>query len=229
MRNLLLLTTICLTFFACSRKILVQDAFLSESDRGIQQDVRVQTTYAGDAYSYITFQLDITNNSSDSIRLSQRDVELVYDIDRGRNRYLKPIRKADIILDLVQAEEILEAEKKQETISAGVVTGIGILTSVLAGGSVVDNVVYGAASTADIMVVRDRYGLDQGSIEDQIRYHEEYTLEDVMIPPLGKASYDVHFERLLIDGPAEMVVYFGGLDHMTQYHMQVNEVKVRRR
>jgi len=229
MKKILLLLTIGLAMTSCARKILVQDAYLTESDRyASDQDVRVQTTFAGDAYSYITFQLDITNNTTDSIRLTERDVELVYKTDRGRNQYLKPIRKTDIIRDLQQIEEQLAVEKKQETITASVLTGVGVLGSVLSGGNVVDNVIFGTASAADIMDVRNRYGLEQGSIEDQIRYHLEYTLENVMIPPLGKASYDVHFERLLVDGPAEMVVYFGGQDHITKYHMEVNQIKVRR-
>lgn len=229
MKNLILLLAIGLTLVSCSRKILVQDAYLTQSDRGLSdQDVRVETTFAGDAYSYITFQLDITNNTTDSIRLTERDVELIYNADRGRNQYLKPIRKVDIISDLEQAEERLAIEKKQETISASVLTGVGVLGSVLAGGNVLDNVIYGTGAAADIMDVRNRYGLEQGSIEDQINYHLEYTLDKVMVPPLGKASYDIHFERLLVDGPAEMVVYFGGQDHVTKYHMEVNQIKVRR-
>ena len=230
MKKIILLSVSAIVILSsCSQKILVQDAYQIDSEETFSESrVDVKTQYAGDGLQYVTFQVDVDNRSEDSIFLSSGNI--VLDISNGSRRTTKlaPLRKYDIIRSLEQENNNLESEKKTNTAANIILGGAGILTGILAGGSAPENIIYGAGTAVDVLDQRQRYGAAQGSIEDQIIYHEEYTLDEVVVAPGRTASYDIHFERLLIGGPADLRIKINGEEHVTNYEFEVNEVRVRR-
>lgn len=221
MKNGILL--ICLiVLVSCSRKIKVQEAYLIDTERKAStSDVNIRTHYVGDAFQYITFQVDIDNQSSDTLFVSERDVELRTRHERYRRGNIIPIRKEVIIQDLEAENALLEHEKKTKTARRAIFSGVKIVSGVMAGKDKEDAIIDGTAAATDIMDVRRQYIAAQGSIEDQIAYIDEYTLGHDAIPPGKSASYDVHFERLMIKGRCELVIYSNGAPHATQYELDV--------
>ena len=228
MKRALQFLALLLILTSCGRKVYVQDAFEVTNNR-VKNDtpIRVNTYYGGDAFSYISFQVDIENNSDDTLHITQRDIELQMAMQGQRRLVSKPIRKDELINDLLNEQEQLQSAKRRETTAGVILGGAGILTSVLAGGGAGQNILIGSDAAVDILDRRDRYGLAQGSVEDLIIYHEEYTLDDAKIAPGGKGSFDVHFDRELLDTRAELVVYAGGRDYVTEYALEVNQLRVR--
>lgn len=227
MKNHLFLLSLLL-LSSCSRKVLIQEAYLIETDRkSANSDIDIRTHYVGDAFQYITFQIDIENNSEDTLFVSERDVELRTRHERSRRGNIAPIRKEQLIQDLVAEQEQLQYEKQANTATSVVFSGLNVVTRIIAGGTPTDAVIQGTVRAADIMEERRQYNAAQGSIEDQIIYLEDYTLGEDFISPGESGSYDVHFERLLIEGRCELVIYSTENPHATQYEFEVQKVRMR--
>ena len=221
MKNCFLLLSLVL-LISCSRKIKVQEAYLIEYDRPTpSSDIDIRTHYVGDAFQYITFQVDIANRSADTLFVSERDVELRTRFERSRRGNISPIRKEVIIQDLEAENALLEHQKKSNTTRRAIFSGVRIVTGVMAGKDIDGAIIDGTESATGIMEERRQYIAAQGSIEDQIAYIAAYTLGHDNIPPGASASYDVHFERLMLKGRCELVVFSTGEPRATQYELDV--------
>jgi len=221
MRLLYILVSISV-LSSCSKKVLFQEAYLLESSR-VDRDklAELNTYYAGDAFDYITFQVDINNRSENTIFLSERDVELRFRREGRRAAVINPIRKNEMIQNLVLQDESLEAQKKASTVGRSVLSGVTILSSVLSGGDPLINVVSGTDIALDIVEERRQYEAAQGTIEEQIAYLEEYALGERTIAPGETGSFDIHFERLMVDGLAKLIIYSGTDKYISEYELVV--------
>lgn len=155
--------------------------------------IDVRTFYGGDMGSFITFQVDVDNRSDSSLFIAERD--LLFNITQGdgNNLTLGAIRKSRILDDLYREEKRVDKEKKASTIFTVIATGLGLVTGV--GGAGVDAVLYGSDAASVIVGDRRSYNAYQGSIQEMIEYHEEYTLDELEIEPGRSASFDVHFKK----------------------------------
>lgn len=221
MKNCLLL--LCLVaLVSCSRKTKVQEAYLIDTERkATLSDIDIRTHYIGDAFQYITFQVDVDNRSEDTLLVSERNVELRTRHERYRRGNIAPMRKELIIQELQAENDLLEHEKKTKTARRAIFSGVRIVSGVLAGKDKEAAIIDGTAAATDIMDERRQYTAAQGTIEDQVAYIDEYTLGQDVIPPGESASYDVHFERLMLKGRCELVIYCGGEPYATQYELAV--------
>ena len=105
--------------------------------------------------------------------------------------------------------------------------GASILAGALSGQGAASSIYYGTGSAVDIIEQRRQYNAAQGTLEEQIAYHEEYTLDKAIIPPGRSGSYDVHFERLMVDSHCELIIYTDTQTAVSEYELVVEEVKVR--
>jgi len=223
-----------LTFLtlACAPKVIIQQAYSLDTENETQSNsknrVDVKTFYGGDAFDFITFQIDIDNRSNDSISLHENDVELVINYLGDKRRVISPIRKNKLITDLEFAEERMDQEKKASTAANGFFLGLGVLAGVLSGANSVENILYTTESAVYLIDERRQYDLAQGSIEDQLAYLEEYTLGSAIVAPGRSASYDVHFDRLMLDTDCELIIYFADTAYSFPYDLVVEEVKLQR-
>ncbi len=215
---------------SCSRKVLIQEAYYLENEsQELSKDrVDIKTFFAGDDGVNITFQIDIDNRSESPVVLSERDIQLELKYKGRRRDILTPIRKADLIQNLMYEEERLESEKKADTAANIILSGVGILGGIVAGGSPAETIIYGSGSAADIVTRRNEYNTAQGSIEERIAYIEKYTLDETTIQPGSQATYDIHFDRVMANCFSELVVFYGDADHRSEYELEVQTVKVRR-
>jgi len=213
---------------SCSQKILIQEAYQIDTEKVDNQSrIDVRTYYAGDGIDIISFQIDVDNRSDGYIELSERNIELRVESQGSRETVMRPIYKKKLIADLAFEERQLGIEKKANTISNVILAGASIFSGIL-GGSPVDNVIIGTDAAIGIIDTRSRFGAAQGSIKEQIAYHEEYTLEEARIPAGRSGSYDVHFPRLLTNSNCELMIVIEGKEYSTRYELEVKELKVRR-
>lgn len=221
---------ILITASSCSRKILIQEAYFleNEAERQSEDRVDIKTYFVGDDGYNINFQIDIDNRSDSIVLLSERDIELKLFYANRRREILTPFRKAELIEALSNEERSLEGEKNADTAANIIMFGAGIFGSILSGGSAVENIIYGSGTAIDIASRRSEYGAAQGSIEEQIEYHKKYTLDEATIWPGSKASFDIHFERVMTNCLSELIIYYGDNNHVSEYELVVEEVKIRR-
>jgi len=233
MKQLLYLLIVLAFLPSCSRKILIQDAHQLE-DRGDHRnnnpmnDIDIKTSYAGDAFDFITFQVDIVNNSEQTITLDVNDIALMIDVGGDRRRQARPVFKNDILRSLEKEAVLVEQERKSEMARNVIFGGANVVTAILVGNNPADVIFNGSIATTDIMDRNRQYMNVGASIEEQIYYHEEYSLDRAVISPGSDASFDVHFERTLLVARAEMEIYCEGHTYDFDYQLDVREEKVRR-
>lgn len=227
MKNLLFLFAFIMTCSACN-KVYIQEAYLlEESQRRPLPDnmVDVKTFYGGDAYQYITFQVEIENKTRDTIEISDSDISIKLDKDYRRQVQFYPIPKEDILYNLETTAVQIERERKAQRTGNIIASGANIIGGILLGAGAVESIVFGV-NDATIIAEDDRRGkLAKNSIEDQIIYHEEYTLDHGIILPGGFASFDVHFERPMTDGRCEIEVDCADATYRFDYMLEVVKVK----
>jgi len=219
---------------SCAQKLIIQEAYQLE-DRGDNRNNRptnrvdITTSFAGDnGYSFITFQIDVDNRSGETIFLNQNDVALMVDVDDTRRQLFHPIPKRDVVRTLELEAEDISIDKKQDLAEGSLVTGLDVLTGFLTGGDLVGGLIYGAWGASEVISRRQQFNKAERSVEEQINYHKEYTLDRAKIGPGDHATFDVHFERPIKVCRAELEVYCA--DHMYDfdYQMELREVKVKK-
>jgi len=234
MKRLLFFFLLVTLLPACNRKILIQEAYQLE-DRGDHRnnrptnDVDIKTSYAGDALRFMTFQVDVVNNSDETIILDVNDVALMMDVGGDRRRQARPMFKNDIIRELEQEAVLIEQERKSEMTQNVIFGGASIITGILTGADAVDVIANGSLATADVLDRNRQYRNAGASVEEQIYYHQEYSLDRSEILPGEDASFDVHFERPLLVAPSELEVFCEGHTYDFYYQLDLSEEKIRRR
>ncbi len=227
MRSLLLLLML-ISLTSCGRKILFQEAeYMESSPTNTPNRIDVNTYYAGDAFSFITFIVEVDNRSADTIILTESNVLLEYQNAVGAETKLYPIRKKKLITDYKEEQKSLEYNKKATTVNNIVSAGLGVLIGITGGADAVGIFFYGVDATSDILADREYYENAQGSVEDQLAYMEEYTLESDTILPGRLGSFDVHFDRLMMSGLADLKVACDSITYSTTYNLEVKEANLR--
>ncbi len=217
MRQSIILFTGLVFLFSCSPKFLTQDAFLLESSDRIQetQDVEIYSAYVGDAGGYITFQIDVINNSTTEIKVDEHMISmLIPSSQSGRKIVNRPIPKRILIGDLENEAKEINAEKKRSNTNSVILAGLDIASIALGGGNTADIAVYSTGTAIDISDRNSQYGSAERTIEEQLDYVDKFTLEHMFVAPGSEASFDVHFDQLPIDGLGELLV------SLEDYHVE---------
>jgi len=231
-RSALLLMTfiIIITLPSCADKIYLQDAFrLKQSDAASVSDaIRVESYYGGDALDYLVFELDIFNDSNRDISISTSDIQLEIRPDAERPYIVNPLNPDRLIQELERNHQALKAERKANNIVNAVVVGLNVVAAASSPAASAADAAFLATDGAIYMLDENRaYKLVEGSLEEQIQYVEEWVLDRDTIPAGKDQSWDLLFEKQLVNGSAVMTVTIDKLSYIQEFDLQVREEKVR--
>ncbi len=217
---------------SCSQKFYYQDAFIAndipEFRTKVSNDVLIQTRFAGDAFNYLVFELDIENTSDQDITISIDDIRMqIIDSDYTDNVTLAPLNKEDLIEELKQEHNNIRKERKVQNTVGIIGAGLTILSLAIApGGDALNTIAY-AADVSSIIIEDNRsYALIQGDIESQIVYIDEWVLEDATIPSGTKTSYDLILPSTLINGDGSLIIKNKNIDYAQEYIFEIVEAKM---
>jgi len=229
---LLLLGLSLLLGTACNRTIALQNAHQLE-DRGDNRnnnptnDVHITTAYIGDAINHITFQIDVDNRSDQSIIVDASDMALLMDVGGDRRRFARPVHKEDLLRSLRNQKDLLETERKNANTQTAVIGGLDVLAGILSGADAVETVAVGGGYATEAVDRSQRYKMAQRSVEEELAYHEEFSLDRVMLEPGTKGTFDIHFEPPLLNVFAEIEIRCA--DHVYDFPYQLEVVEENRR
>ena len=208
--------------------VKVQNAYQLE-DRGDNRnnnptnDVYITTAFIGDAIDFITFQVDIDNQSDENVSISTSNVVFLMDLGGTRRRFAQPVFKYDIIRTLTNEKELLESERKMANTTTAVLGGLDVLAGVLTGAGTAESVLRGGDYAVEAVDRSQRYKLAQQSVEEELAYHEEFSLDKANLPPGTKASFDIHFKPPMLDAYGEIEIRCA--DHIYDFPYQLEVVK----
>ena len=94
----------------------------------------------------------------------------------------------------------------------------------LAGGGA-GSIIYGAESAVNIMEDQRQLKMIEGDIEEQINYIHQYALGTVALPPGEAGSWDLIFDRDMIDVACTLEVVLNGKVYPFEYDLFVAKVK----
>lgn len=192
------------------------------------EDIRAEAYFSGDALDYVVFELDVFNNSSDSLIIYSADVFLEVFPAREPSFIVSPIDKNSLIRELETRHREIKSEKKAYNIVSGIGIGLGLL-SIGTGSSypVLNGVAYASESAAVMIEDNRAYSLLAGSLEDQIAYVDDWVLDRGLVLPESDNSWDILFPRRLMDAPATFVLRIGPLEFRQAFDLVIREEKLR--
>ena len=217
---------------SCSRKATLQKAYQLEDradnrSNNPKNGVNVTTAFIGDAINFITFQVDVENKSDSSITIDASNIALLIDLGDTRRQYAQPVHKADIINYLSREAGLLESERKSANTVTAVLGGLDVVASVLSGAGAAETVIRGGDYAVEAVDRSQRYKLVQQSVEEQLAYHEEFSLDRATIPPGAKATYDIHFEPPMVNAYGELEITWANHTYDFHYKLEVIEERLR--
>ena len=225
--------TIIIFCSSCSPKFYYQTGYI-ESDLPAIQDatnseVYIETRFSGDAIDYLIFEIDIDNNSDKDIPLAISDITLVvYDHDLNERSELYPLDKSRLLSELEATRREIKNDKKARNITNIISIGLSIV-AVGASGNAYDAInaaTYATDVTTNIILDNRSYALMDEDIEIQSKYIDEWVLEDVIIPPRVKTSYDVILPRTLINGDAMLNIKNESILYTQDFVFEIVEQKM---
>ena len=231
MKNSTFILFILFGFLACAPKVYFFEAeklTTSSSEITLPPDIQAGAFFAGDALDYVVFELDVANNSTDSITVNFRDVYLEVQEHPARAIIIDAISKDDIIRSLHERHRQLESEKKARDVGNAIGIGLDLLVMGSSGGiNTVGGLIY-AADVATYMLEDSRaHKLMVGDLQDQIAYVEEWVLDSVKLGPGERGSWDILLPRRLFTAPATFYWNPDQLSFSQDFELSILEERVR--
>ena len=191
--------------------------------------IDLETSFAGDnGYSFITFQVDLVNRSEHTVFIDDNRITLRIDSREEQRDIFHPIPKRDIIESLEEETKNISNQKKLDTAEGALYTGLEVLSGISATGNLFEGLLFGSLNAVDMISRRRVFNKAENSIEEEIDYHAEYTLDRVMIDPGESATFDVHFERPIRESAAELEINCADHSYLFDYQLELKEMKVRK-
>lgn len=230
MKKLLLLFLSVFLCFSCSQKVYFFGADKLHDDvANHNSNIYVDGFFAGDALDYIVFELDVKNESNDTIRFSFNDVYLkVYDPKNSLPLELSALNKNQVIEELNLAKVKLDREKKGRDIGNAINFGLNVI-AIGSGNRLngLDLALYSAETAAFMLEDSRSHKLLKGSLEEQIAYVDDWVLYNEALAPGNENSWDVLFERNLYNAEADLVIEINGITYAIPFVIKTIEQKVR--
>jgi len=204
-------------------KVAFKNAENIEFTENEDSDFIIRTAFIGNAIDYSIFQVEIKNESDDPVGLSFEDVRLVHQDGFQRNAH----HKYNFVKNLKREKQDIKKQKKARTIG-NILLGVVTVASIAAGGGGVntaDAVIYGAESAVYISDDRRAFNAMEGTIEDEIKYIEDWVLFESMIPSNGVLTKDVIFPSEGMTDDFNVEVTLNGQRYFIPYDCVVREGK----
>ena len=212
-------------FTSCSQKVYFFDAVKAESQPE-DLEIEVDAYFGGDALEYVVFEVDVKNNSLDTLYLNNKDIYLkVY--DDNNTIILDAKDKTDIIYELESRGRQLDREKRGRDIGNAISIGLDLLLIGTGNGNGAELFIYSAETASYMMEDARSHKLIKGSLEEQIGYIDEWVLYREKLAPNSEESWDVLFDRQLFESDADFVIEIGSKIYKVPFILKTIEEKVR--
>lgn len=231
MKPLYTLVTLLFLFASCKSTYLYTDihpekvAFKNteniEFTENEESEIMIRTAFIGNAIDYSIFQVEIENESEIPISLSYEDVRLVHQDGFQRNAH----HKYNFIKNLKREKKNVKKQKKANTIG-NILFGALTVASIASGGggiNTADAVLYGAESFVYIADDRRAFNAMEGTIEDEIKYIEDWVLFESIIPSEGVLTKDVMFPSEGINDDFDIQIRLDGKTYKIPYDCVIRE------
>lgn len=172
----------------------------------VQADIDLKTRFGGDAFQFMVFELDVKNDSEDSVIVSAKDIYLEIHRNLENDGFkMQPLDKTELLQRLKYENETVRKERRATNVLNAVFTGISVVALAVGPGvNAADAVFYSLESTSYLIEDARYYNLVQGSLEEQMKYIDEWVLEEAVLMPGEEESWDVLFPRFLVDADATL-------------------------
>lgn len=185
----------------------------------------VACAFVGDAINYVIFQIDITHDLVEPQKFSASDIRIV---DLRTAEIIDPISRDEALKSLELERVDLQKEKRNRTINEVAWVGVNILAALLGGGgsaATVNSLAYSVESSVYILQERRDFDIINGSIEDEIKYIEDWTLEEDLVDPDESYTVDVLFPRDMDLRSIELQVDFAGKELYFPFKVSSQKIK----
>jgi len=185
----------------------------------------VSCAFVGDALNYVIFQIDIEHELDESQKISASDLRIV---DLTTAQIIHSISREEALASLESEQEDLQREKKDRTINNVFWVGVSLLVALLGvGGSeaAADSFAYSIESSVNILQERRDFDIINGSIEEEIKYIEDWTLGEDIVNPHESYTVDVLFPRDLDLQSIEVQVDFAGNKLYFPFKVSLQKIK----
>ena len=161
-----------------------------------KEPYRIHVSYVEDAMSYLIFHVQIESFVNDTTLIESSDFRWAE--NNPENRKWTKLTDKDELISLLQDEkESIKKAKKSSTLANAIVAGIEALAIATTPGGGVAALVYAAESGAYIAEDRNAFNVASLSIDDEIKYIEDWVLAEIHLPPYEAVNFDILIDRSL--------------------------------
>ncbi len=224
MNKLLLLFVSIILMTSCSQKVYFFEADKLEMSEEGNIDIEVNAFFGGDALDYVVFELDVKNNTSDSLYLNYEDVYLRINENQV---VFNALNRNDLIFEAESRQQELTREKRGRDIGNAISIGLDVLLIGTGNVNAIGTLIYSTETAAYMLEDSRAYKLLKGSLDEQIQYIEDWVLFHETVPPNNEDSWDVLFERQLFDAKADLIVKIDDKKYSIPFNLRTIEEKVR--
>lgn len=222
-KNLLLLIFI-ISLSSCSQKVYFFEADKLENVKRENIDIEVDAFFSGDALDYVVFEIDVRNNTNDTLHLDYRNVYLKI---KDSNKTFYALNKADLIYEAEERQLELKREKRARDIGNAITIGLDLLLIGTGNANAIDAIIYSTETAAYMMEDARAHKLLKGTLDEQITYIEDWVIYKEKVPPYSEDTWDVLFERQLFDSNADIVLKVNDVEYAIPFTIKTIEEKVR--
>ncbi len=181
--------------------------------------LEIKTAFVGFASDYMIYQLELHNHTSEDLEINYTDVDIEYE-----DGFILNARQKYKFIDFLKEEKSsVKRQKKTTTIGNILIGGLGIASIFAGGGNGVEGVLYALETTAYVAEDHRNYNLVEGSIEDEIKYIEDWVLYEGVIPAKSMLSTDVIFPISEADFDFDLVLQIGDDEYRIPYSSIIRE------
>jgi len=220
-KRVLFWSLICLSFCSCGPSFHSFYAEPEQVDYEIDHQLYdsqtldqmdVSCAFVGDAINYVIFQVDVMHSLDTFVEFSAHQIRMV---DMRTGLVINAISR-DEQLDILEYEQKdLKREKRNRTINDVAWVGLNVLAGILGGGgsaATVNTLAFSVESSFYILETRRDFDIVNGSIEDEMKYVDEWTLGNDRIYPNENYTVDVLFPREMDLNSVEIQIYLADVE-----------------
>lgn len=166
------------------------------------EDYTLRLAFVEDAFQYIILHAELESFSKDTLEIQAQDFE--WALKRPDITNWRPIIDKGLLVSELEMEQInIKKQKKTRTILNAIVVGLEVASIAAGGGaaSVGGAFLYAAESGVYIAEDRQAFKVAELSIEDEIKYVEDWVLEKDKISPYESIDFDILIDRALYRQP----------------------------
>ena len=154
----------------------------------------MHVAYIEDALQYIIFNVEIESYTKDTLFIESDDFRWS-NMSSENSNWKTLIDKNRVIALLDKEKADLKKAKKSSTIANAIFSGIEVIAIAAVPGGSANALLYAAESGAYIAEDRRAFNVVTLSVEDEMKYIEEWVLDKDKVEPYDAISFDILIDR----------------------------------